>query len=247
MRAGLKIRRVSPTRTTFVARDRACKAFDAEGFAGPCGGGKLEGESRWSATRARLRRAIMVPARFQYFLLACAPQRVPPLSFALPRACLEHPRKLLRAHGRGLDAAAGCGEELAGAGERRARGRREHGTEATGARQPSQPAARRRRQVLGGDAAIDARVVEVVVLVPILTDERLAREEENVVPVGARVSEVGLIVAFPGRDQVQTAAGAFAEARARTGAAVAPTAPLALPLETSVCSFLSWGRSASFV
>ena len=58
----------------------------------------------------------------------------------------------------------------------------------------------------------------------------MAREEEDVIAVGARVAEVGLIVAFPGRDQVQTAAGAFPEARARTGAAVAPTGPFALPL-----------------
>ena len=88
-------------------------------------------------------------------------------------------------------------------------------------------AARRRQRILSGDTTVDARVVDVVVFVLILTDERLAREEEDVGAVRARIAEVGGLGALPRGDQIETATSPFAEARAGT---FAGARAFALPL-----------------
>src|SRR3984957_20403678 len=157
-------------------------------------GRQAQRRSRSSATR----RGRGEQSSFRPLAVALSGPRftsAPPLLLWLPRACLQRPRELLRARQRlGFSSRLRRGSRRPR--ERRARRRGEHRRGGHRREAAFAAAARRRPRVLRDNATDGARVVEVVVLVPILTDERLAREEEAVVPIGARVAEVGLIAAF---------------------------------------------------
>ena len=58
-------------------------------------------------------------------------------------------------------------------------------------------AGKRRLRVLGGEAAADPGVIDVLQFVFVLADQALAGEEEDVVAVGRGVGEEGGIVALP--------------------------------------------------